>query len=313
MRTLFFALAAVIALSACGAPKGIAPLQRMDDLTYPYAVKKQALSDGIQVAYADEGKGAQTIIFIHGLGSYLPAWKKNIEGLKDRYRCIAIDLPGYGKSSKGKYEGSMTFFAKVVSEFIDSLGLESVTLAGHSMGGQIALVAGMAYPGKVSKLILAAPAGFETFNKGQRQWFRDVITPTGVKLTPVEQIKVNLAYNFYRVPKDAGFMITDRIAMRSAVDFDAYCYIIAQSVVGMVDEPVYEYLPQIKQPVLIIFGQNDNLIPNRYLNPGKTETVARDGAGRIPNAQLHLLPKTGHFVQYERAGEFNRLVQEFLK
>ena len=313
MKKLLFALAAVFALSACSAPKGIAPLQHMDDLSYPYAVKKQALSDGIQVAYADEGKGAQTIIFIHGLGSYLPAWKKNIEGLKDRYRCIAIDLPGYGKSSKGKYEGSMTFFAKVVGEFIDSLGLGPVTLAGHSMGGQIALVAGMAYPDKVSKLILAAPAGFETFNKGQREWFRDVITPTGVKLTPVEQIKVNLAYNFYRVPKDAEFMITDRIAMRSAADFDAYCYSIAQSVMGMVDEPVYEFLPQIKQPALIIFGQNDNLIPNRYLNPGKTETVARDGAGRIPNAQLHLLPKTGHFVQYERAGEFNRLVQEFLR
>jgi len=84
----------------------------MDQIEYPYEVKKVELFNDIELAYVDEGKGDQTIIFIHGLGSYLPAWKNNIEGLMSDYRCIAIDLPGYGYSSKGKYEGSMTFFAK---------------------------------------------------------------------------------------------------------------------------------------------------------------------------------------------------------
>jgi hypothetical protein len=53
-----------------------------------------------------------------------------------------------------------------------------------------------------------------------------------------------------------GFMIDDRLAMRTASDFPGYCYIIPQSVRGMVDEPVYDYLPQAKQPSLVIFGEN---------------------------------------------------------
>ena len=108
-------------------------------------------------------------------------------------------------------------------------------------------------------------------------------------------------------------MIIDRMNMRTAVDFDAYCYIIPKNVQGMVDDPVYDFLPKIQQPVLVIFGENDNLIPNRYLNPGTTEAVARDGAGRIPKAELHLLPKTGHFAQFESAEEVNQLISQFLK
>ncbi|MEL7003593.1 MAG: alpha/beta fold hydrolase, partial [Bacteroidota bacterium] len=84
-------------------------MNTMDDLQYPFDVKKVEVREGVQMAYMDVGSGTETILFIHGLGSYAPAWKKNIEGLSKQYRCIAVDLPGYGKSSKGNYEGSMTY------------------------------------------------------------------------------------------------------------------------------------------------------------------------------------------------------------
>ncbi|HCT70495.1 MAG TPA: hypothetical protein DF409_05015, partial [Bacteroidales bacterium] len=173
------------------------PLKQMDDLEYPYAVKKVTLPSGPEIAYVDEGKGEKVIIFIHGLGSYLPAWVKNIEGLKSGYRCIAIDLPGYGKSSKQPHSGKMSYYAEVVEEFAGKLGLGKVILAGHSMGGQIAMVAALNYPGMVEGLILIAPAGFERFTDGQKQWFRNVMTPEGVKNTSAEDIQTNLAVNFY--------------------------------------------------------------------------------------------------------------------
>lgn len=269
--------------------------------------------DDIQLAYTEEGsEHQQTILFIHGLGSYLPAWKKNTEVLSKRYRCIAIDLPGYGHSSKGNYDYSMTFFANVISEFAQMKGLQKIHLAGHSMGGQIALTLALTQPELVDRLILVAPAGFETFNKGQRQWFRDVMTVDGVRLTTVEQIRLNLAYNFYDLNEDAQFMIDDRIAMRSAVDFVPYCYAIAESVSGMVDQPVYDFLPQIQHKTLCVFGANDNLIPNRFLNAGRTEDVAKKGAERLPNCKLEVLPKAGHFVMFEKYEVFNKLVEQFL-
>jgi pimeloyl-ACP methyl ester carboxylesterase len=288
------------------------PLKTMADLDYPFEVNYAQLNDDIKLAYVDEGSGSQTIIFIHGLGSYLKAWTKNINGLKNEYRCIAIDLPGYGKSSKKPHSGQMSFYADVVSQFIDYLNLKNVVLAGHSMGGQISMMTAINYPDKISKLILADPAGFESFTEGQKQWFRDVMTTDGVMKTTVEQIQTNLAYNFYNVPDDAEFMITDRIAMRFADDFENYCYAVVQSVDGMVDEPVIDILDQIKQPVLIIFGENDNLIPNRFLNPGKTIDIAKFGDEKIPDSKLVVIPKAGHFVQFEKPEEFNKAVQSFL-
>ena len=299
------------ALVSC-ATSNIPGLQSMDDLQYNFSIKKMDLSNNTTLAYVEEGSGNQTLIFIHGLGSYIPAWNKNIYELSQHYHCIAIDLPGYGTSSKGNYEFSMTYYAQVIKEFADKKGIKDLVLVGHSMGGQIDLTTALQYPDLVEKLILIAPAGFETFNKGQRSWLGNVMTPDAVRLTPVEAIRTNLSYNFYNMPEDADFMFTDRVAMRSAEGFDGYVYAVSQSVKGMVDQPIYEFLPQIKQPTLAIFGANDNLIPNRYLNPGKTEKVAQDGISKMPNGSLIMLEKTGHFAQFENPEKVNASIQNFL-
>ena len=133
-----------------------------------------------------------------------------------------------------------------------------------------------------------------------------------VKLTSVEQIRENMAWNFYELPPDAEFMITDRIAMRSASDFDAYCYIIPECVKGMVNQPVFDELPNVRQPALAIFGQQDNLIPNRFLNGGETEAIGRQGVAQMPNARLLMIDKAGHFVHFEQAAAVNEAILEFM-
>ena len=115
------------------------------------------------------------------------------------------------------------------------------------------------------------------------------------------------------MPEDAEFMITDRIALRGAKEFDNYCYTVVRSVNGMVDQPVYDFLQSIKQETLIIFGENDNLIPNPYLNAGFTEDVADIGKERIPNSKLVMISSCGHFLQFEKPDEFNKAVLDFLK
>lgn len=285
----------------------------MKDIDYGMDEKMVTLKDDIQIAYADQGTGNETIIFIHGLASYIPAWKNNINELKADYRCIALDLPGYGKSSKGNHKVSMDFFADCIFEFCNNLGISNVTIAGHSMGGQIALTTALKYPKLVGKLILIAPAGFETFNKGQRQWFRDVMTVDGVRLTTVEQIRVNYAYNFYNMPSSAQFMVDDRIKIRTAADFTDYCHHVTLGVNAMVDSPVFDFLHLVHQPTLCIFGANDNLIPNRFLNGGPTKKFANAGAQRMKNCKLHMIEKAGHFVMFEKSSEVNELVKSFCK
>jgi hypothetical protein len=92
----------------------------MKEWAYPYEVERVTVGAGIRMAYVDEGEGP-VLLFIHGLGSNLKGWKKNIDVLRKHYRCIALDLPNYGKSSGGDFSFSMTFFATKVLEFIQSL------------------------------------------------------------------------------------------------------------------------------------------------------------------------------------------------
>jgi pimeloyl-ACP methyl ester carboxylesterase len=142
-------------------------LTSMRDLDYGIPTQFINLSNDVELAYNETGTSGEYVIFIHGLASYLPAWKKNVAILSKNNRCISIDLPGYGRSSKGNYNVTMDFFADLINEFCSEKGIQSVTLVGHSMGGQIAITAALKYSKLVNKLVHIAPAGFETFNKGQ--------------------------------------------------------------------------------------------------------------------------------------------------
>ncbi len=286
----------------------------MQDWEYPYEVHHVELSDSTEIAYIDEGKGKCTLLFLHGLGSYLKAWTKNIEVLKEDYRCIALDLPGYGKSSKENEVSDMTFFAETVRSFMDKLKLKKVILVGHSMGGQVAMHTVLKSDRNIKKLILIAPAGFETFTEQESTWLQSVYTAELIKATTEEQIAKNFEINFFQMPDDARFMIEDRLYMRQTVEYDDYCEMVPKCVKGMLDEPVFEELPGIKMPTLVVYGKNDYLIPNKYLHPDLTPIeVAVSGQKQIAKSTLKMIPNAGHFVQWEQSEEVNKVILKFLK
>lgn len=308
---LIISLALISLLISCS-PYGNLTKMEFEELNYPNEVHKVEIEDGITIAYVDEGNSDEVLILMHGLGSYLRAWDKNISALKNDFRVIAIDLPGYGKSSKALHEGTPEFYAGVVNKLMDVLNIKKANIGGHSMGGQAAIAMALKYPERVKRLILAAPAGIEEFTEGQKEWFREVMTVQGVKLTPVNQLRANVYANFYNMPEEAEFMITDRIALRGAEQFENYCYTVVKSVNGMVDQPVAHLLKNITQPTLLVFGEKDNLIPNPYLNPGFTKDIGKKGNELIPNSELVMIPECGHFVQYEKPDEFNNAVISFI-
>jgi pimeloyl-ACP methyl ester carboxylesterase len=267
----------------------------------------------IEIGYIDQGSSDQVLLLIHGLGSNAKGWSKNIPVWAEKYRVLAVDLPGYGISDKGYYPYSMSFYAQVLTEFLDELDISKATFVGHSMGGQIAIIAALKYPDSVDKLVLISTAGFEKFTEGEGAWMKGVMTPELVRDTPIRNIDINLRANFYETPPDAEFMITDRIQVRGAKDFELYCYAVSRNVDGMLNEPVWDKLDKVDHPTLIIFGENDGLIPNPYLHGGKTEKIAGIGVEGIPNNRLVMMSKCGHFVQFEKWEETNRVIIEFLE
>ncbi len=291
----------------------LTPSQAQISDSYPYPVKEIMVKDSVSIAYMDTEVGNEIIVLIHGLGSYGPAWTHNIEALSEQYRVIVPDLPGYGMSSKNLHPVSLSAFADAISELLNQLDIEKVTLAGHSMGGQIAMTLALENPGLVEKLVLVAPAGIETFNAQQATMLKSFVTPASVCNTTKEQTRANYRLNFYQMPKSAQFMIEDRLAMEKRRDFEQYCESVSGSVAAMLDEPVFDHLAEITQPTLIIFGANDALIPNKYLNPTlTTQQIAKTAEEKIPNSRSILIENAGHFVQLEKPAATNKAILEFL-
>ena len=281
-------------------------------LSYPMPVSHLRV-DGIEVAFSDVGVGEPTLLLIHGLGSYMPVWSRNLDALSREHRVVAIDLPGFGKSDKRNFNYSMAFYARVVDRVIDALKLQHVVLVGHSMGGQIALTHALRHPGKAEGLVLVDPAGFERFGAGEGAWLAEAVDKDYVARTAPETVYANVAINFWQMPKQARFMVDDRLRVIGGPDFDAYAYAISRSVYAMIHEPVIDRLEQVRVPVLVVFGADDGLIPNPILHGGSTREIAEGGTARLPHGRLVVVPRAGHMVQFERPAEFDAAVLDFLK
>jgi pimeloyl-ACP methyl ester carboxylesterase len=301
-------LLALVIIMACKPTTGVA------FTALPYPIETKSLKVGnAEIAYADVGQGERTLVLIHGLGSYLPVWKRNLDVLARNHRVIAIDLPGYGKSAKLNFPYSMEFFAEAVRGLVRELDLKHVTLVGHSMGGQIAMTYALMHPGDVEALVLTSPAGLETFNDGEARWLANAVTPEFTCTATPEAIYARHITNFYKMPKDADFMVDDRVKVIGGPDFDGYCRAVSRSVAGMLDAPVYDRLPEITVPVLVLFGEHDALIPNPFLHGGSTVKMAQKAVTRFPQAQLVVLERAGHMAQFEQPDRWNESVLEFLR
>lgn len=313
LRDLFILLMVItMTLSGCATSRYYhLGSKEYDDFDYGFATKKVQVRN-LQVAMIDEGQSDQVLVLIHGLGSYAKGWTRNIPELAKHYRVIAVDLPGYGKSDKGFYPYTLPFYAQVLTEMLDALKIDKATFVGHSMGGQIAMVTSLLYPERVDKLVLVSPAGFEKFTDGEGAWMKKAMSPEFVHDTAIRNIDTNLKANFYKLPPEAEFMITERIQMRGAKDFDAYCYAVSKNVAAMIDYPMWDKLTRVKHQTLIFFGDKDNLIPNSALHGGSTEAIAQIGASQIPHNKLIMVPDCGHFVQFERPNVVNPAIVEFV-
>lgn len=261
-------------------------------------------------------QGAQTLVFMHGLGSYLKFWRGQLDAYAAQgYRVIAADMLGYGKSDKpAGFPYTMEAMGDVLRLLLAELKVEHPVLIGHSMGGQTALSLAIRYPEWPRAVVLAAPAGFEPFGPREQQWFRDVMTVNLIRGADEEAIwgSVRKA-NFNRWRDDLLWLIEERVRLAKTPEFPEYAYAQVKSIHGLAaNDFVRTNLGAIKAPTIIIHGDMDRLIPNPFLHGGTTREIMARGHQGIAGSALVTLAGCGHSVQLDCPAEFNAALDGFL-
>ncbi len=293
------------------AQEKIMPVE-FDDIVYPVPVQKMTV-ESMTIAYFDSRKGDETVVLIHGLSSNLSFWRENISALSEKYRVIAVDLPGYGKSNKNSVPCTMAFYADFLNRFLDALRLKKVNMIGQSMGGQIAITFALTYPERLHRLVLAAPAGVETFDSTESALLKNFYSVANVKAADANVIRQNVVNNFSSWDTRFEWIVQHRTDIRLASDFEQWCGSVSRGIAGMLDGPVRSRLGEINVPTLILFGEDDRLIPNRFLHKGTTTDIAEAAGREIPDARMTMIPKAGHLLMIEQPVLFNSAVIEFLQ
>lgn len=264
--------------------------------------------------HKESGKGENVLLFIHGLGSTHRVWDLNVISLQADNQCVVVDLPGYGQSSPIQGTATLEKFARVIEEFVRKKGFNNLILVGHSMGGQLALILALRKKIRIQGLVLLAPAGFETFSEAERKWFQLFYKSSLILNQTRAQINHNFYKNFFVPPPLAAEILQERLALTSnSAANGQYARVTAACVQSMLSTPVYNRLQEINLPILLFFGKNDNLIPNKILHSNlKTDEIAQAGHQRLRNSSLILLDNCGHFIQMEKAETVNRGIIDFL-
>ncbi|MEO1021806.1 MAG: alpha/beta hydrolase [Bacteroidota bacterium] len=308
---LFLILLTGLTLTGCSGYKYASmPALEFEDIDYGFDT--QRTQSDVSLAYIDEGSGSQTVILIHGLASNAGFWRYVIPDLSKSYRVIAVDLPGFGKSDKGDFSYGISFYADQILALMNELKIDKAILAGHSMGGQISMNFALQYPERLNKLVLASPAGIESFKPGEAKWLRNVFRIDDIVYSGEEIVRTNLNRNFYSWSDEYEWMVEERVRMAKGKEMKEFAHAVIQSVGAMLDEPTTNRLHEITTQTLIIYGEHDGLIPNPFLHPGFTSKVFEKGAREIPDARLVELPKCGHLLQIEQPEQFVSELKQFI-
>ncbi len=334
MKTRALGLLALAALSTgCATSYKARPPLSFQDLDYsspdgkPWPLQRLALPETAaahgtkqvpEVAYVElNPEGQQTVLFIHGLGSYLKFWRYQLDAFAAQgYRVIAVDLPGYGKSNKpASFPYTMEAMGDAVHELAQKLGVQKPILVGHSMGGQTSLSYALRYPEDVKALVLTSPAGFEKFSAREKAWFKRTFSTALIKGSPEAAIWGSVRQsNFERWRPELDWLIEERVRVSKSPEFDAYAYANVRTVEGLAhNDFVRDSLHRVSVPTLIIYGEDDRLIPNPFLHGGEVGEIMRYGHENIPGSTLVGLERCGHTVQMDCPQDYNTQVLAFLK
>lgn len=246
--------------------------------------------NGIKTHYTDEGAG-KPVVLLHGWGSSLDAFVRIRQALSDRFRVIALDFPGFGKSEMIAQPWDVSDYVAFFVKFSEEIGIECPVLIGHSFGGRVILKGVGSGLVKADKIVLIDSAGVK-HKRSLRAKCRVAAFKTVKWFLLLPGIR--------RV--SAGTLEKARRHFGSA-DYNSAPAVLRQTLVKVVNEDLCEYMPGIACPTLLIWGDQDTDTP---LSDAKVME------SRIPDSGLCVIKGAGHFSFLQSPFEVNAILNSFL-
>ncbi len=297
---------------------------------YPYPLEHfqfQSQGESLQMGYMDvPAKGTangRAVVLMHGKNFCGATWESSIKALSDAgYRVIAPDQVGFCSSSKPEhYQYSFQQLALNTHQLLEKLGIQKVTLLGHSTGGMLATRYALMYPEQTEQLALVNPIGLEDWKAlgvpalSVEQWYARELK---VSADGIRQYQLNTYYvgrwkpEYERwVDMYAGLSNGPghtRIAWNSALIYDM-----------IFTQPVYYEFKNLQMPTLLLIGTSDNTAIGKDVAPpevkaklGNYAVLGKTVAKLIPHATLVEFPGLGHAPQMEEPAKFHQALLQGL-
>jgi pimeloyl-ACP methyl ester carboxylesterase len=265
--------------------------------------------DGVRIHHIVDGRGP-AVILVHGLGGFAESWHHNLAFLGRQATVYALDLPGFGQSSKPQVGYNLRLFADAVYGFAAALGLERVALVGHSLGGAIVTVCALVHPALVERIALLG-AVVPGFDYRLAPLYRLValrgLGELCAACVPKSVFRLALSRCFAEPAADeVAFLVDWSYAARSSpAGRAAYLATLRGARADFADnaDAYRTAVRRLDVPVLAIHGVQDPVVPARHC--ATVVEALRRGAVRW-------LDRCGHFPQIEHASTVNAWLAEFL-
>lgn len=251
------------------------------------------------VTYVEEGSGPP-LVLLHGVGSGSGSWAGQLPAFADRFRVVAWDAPGYGGSARvGPASPAASDYAAVLAAFLDALGIPSCHLVGHSLGAMMACAFARLHPGRVSSLVLGAPAAgygrdgpeIQARKRAGRLDLLDALGPEGLARERHAAL----------LSGDAPAWARERArAQMARIRPDGY----RQAVELLVAGDILDDVRGIDMAATVVVGGADDVTP-----PDGCRAVA----DAFREARFELLPGLGHACYVEGPEAFNAALDRHLE
>ena len=259
------------------------------------------------------GDGIETVILIHGLGSNKTSFFETVSALTPQYTVHAIDLPGFGSSSKplrAPYDAA--WFARAVTRFMDAEGIDRAHLVGNSLGGRVAIEVGLSQPDRVRSLSLLCPS----LAWRRRRHFVPLVKLLRPELAAIPHtfgdaiVRQQFWSMFSRPerihPSAADVAVEEFLRTYRSVNARVAFHAAARHI--YLEEPkgpqgFWTRLRELQPPALFVWGDEDPLVPMPF---------ARYVRDALPGASQVVLEQCGHVPQVEHPVDANALVHDFI-